>query len=143
MNSRLPLSAAVCRPLPSSMSTRCSRPAWAAELPSKERILSAAYSPDGRWIVTASTDDTARVWSAESGQQKMVLQGHTGPVTSAAYSPDGRWIVTASDGTARVWWWGPDVEGLLAEARSRVARELTCQERVQYLHEDLDCRVEE
>jgi hypothetical protein len=31
------------------------------------------------------------------------------------------------------------VERLLAEVRSRVARELTCQERVQYLHEDLDC----
>ncbi len=80
------------------------------------------------------------MWEAESGQQKMVLQGHTDSVSSAAYSPDGRWIVTASgDGTARVWPW-PDVEGLLAEARSRVARELTCQERVQYLHEDLDCR---
>jgi len=70
----------------------------------------------------------------------MVLQGHTSWIYSAAYSPDGRWIVTASyDGTARVWWWGADVEDLLAAARSRVTRELTCQERVQYLHEDLDC----
>jgi len=93
--------------------------------------------------VTASWDGTARVWDAQSGQQKMVLQGHTDEVWSAAYSPDGRWIVTASrDGTARVWPW-PDFENLLAEARSRVARELTCQERVRYLHEDLDCEAEE
>ena len=51
-------------------------------------------------------------------------------------------MTASGDGTARVWPW-PDVEGLLAEARSRVARELTCQERVQYLHEDLDCGAEE
>jgi len=105
-----------------------------------DTVFSAAYSPDGRWIVTASEDKTARVWDAESGQQMMELRGHTGWVCSAVYSPDGRWIVTASwDGTARVWWWGGDVEDLLAEVRSRVARELTCQERVRYLHADLDC----
>ena len=104
-------------------------------------VNSAAYSPDGRRIVTASDDGTARVWDAESGQQMMELK-HMFGVNSAAYSPDGRWIVTASwDNTARVWW--ADVEDMLAEARSRVTRELTCQERVQYLHEDLDCGAEE
>jgi hypothetical protein len=66
-------------------------------------VLSAVYSPDGRRIVTAGLDKTARVWEAQSRQQKMVLQ-HTDAVTSAAYSPDGRWIVTTgADGTAQVW----------------------------------------
>jgi KaiC/GvpD/RAD55 family RecA-like ATPase len=107
-----------------------------------DRVNSAAYSPNGRWIVTASGDGTARVWDAESGQQKVVLE-HTGSVRAVAFSPDGQWIVTASrDGMVRVWPW-LDVEDLLVEARSRVARELTCQERVQYLHEDLDCGAEE
>ncbi|MBI3421698.1 MAG: TIR domain-containing protein, partial [Acidobacteria bacterium] len=65
---------------------------------------SAAYSPDGRFIVTASGDKTARVWNAASGQEVAELKGHTDSVTSPAYSPDGRFIVTASDdGTARVW----------------------------------------
>jgi WD40 repeat protein len=74
----------------------------------------------------------------------MVLQHLAGfGVNSAAYSPDGQWIVTASgDGTARVWWWG-DVEDSLAAAQSHVTRGLTCQERVQYLHEDLDCEAGE
>jgi hypothetical protein len=103
-----------------------------------DSVLSAAYSPDGQWIVTAGGDRTARVWDAESGQQMMVLE-HTNGVRSVILSPDGRWIVTTgSDGTVWVWPW-PDVEDLLAEARSRLARDLTCQERVQYLHEDLDC----
>jgi WD40 repeat protein len=67
-------------------------------------VESAAYSPDGRRIVTASNDKTARIWDAATGAQLAVLRGHDDAVTSAAYSPDGRRIVTTSlDKTARVW----------------------------------------
>jgi WD40 repeat protein len=67
-------------------------------------VGSAAYSPDGRRIVTASNDKTARIWDAVTGAQLVVLAGHTDLVYSAAFSPDGRRIVTASeDKTARIW----------------------------------------
>ena len=67
-------------------------------------VRSAAYSPDGKRIVTASEDKTARVWDASDGKPLAVLAGHTNYVWSAAYSPDGKRIVTASDDkTARVW----------------------------------------
>ncbi|WP_437926558.1 protein kinase [Sorangium sp. So ce291] len=67
-------------------------------------LLCASYSPDGRRIVTASRDGTARVWNADGTGQPIVLRGHEDVVRSAAFSPDGRRIVTASwDGTARVW----------------------------------------
>jgi WD40 repeat protein len=56
------------------------------------------------WVVTASSDNTARVWDAASGETISVLQGHTGPVLTAAFSPNGKWVVTASDDkTARLW----------------------------------------
>ncbi|QRN96794.1 CHAT domain-containing protein [Archangium violaceum] len=62
----------------------------------------AAFSPDGARIVTASRK-TARVWSTE-GEPLAVLEGHAGEVKWAAFSPDGTRVVTASeDGTARVW----------------------------------------
>ncbi len=65
---------------------------------------SAAYSPDGKSIVTASADQTGRIWDAATGQELLQLTGHSGPVLSAAYSPDGKTIVTASwDQTARIW----------------------------------------
>ena len=38
---------------------------------------SAAFSPDGKRIVTASSDNTARVWDAESGKPLgEPLKGH-------------------------------------------------------------------
>jgi WD40 repeat protein len=98
-------------------------------------VRSAAFSPDGKWVVTASLDNTARVWEAATGRELAVLRGHEGRVTSAAFSPDGRYIVTASaDGTAHIYL--TRIEDLMELARSRVTRELTPEERRRYLHED-------
>jgi WD40 repeat protein/serine/threonine protein kinase/TPR repeat protein len=70
----------------------------------REIVFSAAYSPDGTRIVTASRDQTARIWDARTGVQLGVLSGHNDRVNFAKYSPDGTRIVTASyDGTARIW----------------------------------------
>ena len=68
-------------------------------------INTAAFSPDGRRIVTASGDRTARLWDVETGKPiGEPLKGHEDVVWSAAFSPDGRRIVTASeDDTARLW----------------------------------------
>ena len=69
-----------------------------------DMVWSAAFSPDGRRIVTASFDHTARIWDADTAKQLAVLSGHGDGVWSAAWSPDGRRIVTASaDQTVRIW----------------------------------------
>lgn len=66
-------------------------------------VSAAAFSPDGRLVVTGSQDQMARVWDAKSGQQTCQME-HAGEVTSVAFSPDGRWVLTGSeDLTARVW----------------------------------------
>ena len=55
-------------------------------------------------VVTASSDNTARLWDAAAGKEIAVLRGHDNPVWSAAFSPDGTRVVTASDdNTARLW----------------------------------------
>ena len=67
-------------------------------------VWSAAFSPDGKRVATASLDRTARLWDAETGKQIAVLQAHAGAVRSAAFSPDGKRVATAfDDGTARLW----------------------------------------
>jgi WD domain, G-beta repeat len=66
-------------------------------------VTSAAFSTDGRRVVTSSYDKTARIWDATTGQQlAAMLQGDL--VETAAFSPDGRTIVTASDDKTAVIW---------------------------------------
>jgi WD40 repeat protein len=67
-------------------------------------VWSAAFSPDGQRVVTASDDKTARVWNAATGQVIAKLEDHWASVGSAAFSADGQRVVTASaDNTARVF----------------------------------------
>jgi dipeptidyl aminopeptidase/acylaminoacyl peptidase len=68
-------------------------------------VYSATFSPDGKRIVTASQDRTARLWAVETGKPiGEPLKGHDDVVYSAAFSPDGKRIVTASgDKTVRLW----------------------------------------
>ncbi|HEX7837192.1 MAG TPA: CHAT domain-containing protein, partial [Kofleriaceae bacterium] len=69
----------------------------------QEWVTSAAFSPDGMRVVTASIDKTARVWDTATGKPLGAPLTHQEWVTSAAFSPDGTRVVTASDRTARVW----------------------------------------
>jgi WD40 repeat protein len=74
----------------------------------RDRDCAAAFSPDGRQVVTVRQDRTARVWDAETGAELATLRGHGGTVAAAAFSPDSRRLVTAgADGTARLWFCQP------------------------------------
>ncbi|WP_027184533.1 TIR domain-containing protein [Desulfovibrio inopinatus] len=67
-----------------------------------ESVSSAAFSPDGRLIVTASYDETACIWETDSGELMATLRGHEGWVNCAAFSPDGRRILTVDNTTIHI-----------------------------------------
>ena len=69
-----------------------------------KRIAAVSFSPDGKYVVTGSWDQTVRVWDASNGNPVSLLAGSTKEVNSASFSADGRYIVTAGkDMTVRIW----------------------------------------
>ena len=63
-----------------------------------------AVSADGKWLVSASFDYSAVLWSTDGMVEKRRLLGHEAAVNAAAFSPDGQFLVTAGDDSSlRVW----------------------------------------
>jgi WD40 repeat protein len=75
-------------------------------------IRAAAFTRDGRWMATGSSDGTARLWNMsgtplaalDEQHGHIDLVGHIDEVRALAISEDSHWLLTGSeDGDARVW----------------------------------------
>ncbi len=62
------------------------------------------FSPDSRFLATASQNGNARIWNLADKSLVTSLIGHQGSIYDISFSPDGRYVLTASeDDTARIW----------------------------------------
>ena len=69
-----------------------------------DTVNTVAWSPDGSFIASGSSDETVHVWDAVTGDLFLTYSGHSEAVTSLAWSPDGMKIASGSlDGTVHVW----------------------------------------
>jgi hypothetical protein len=83
-------------------------------LPRKVSVECAAFSPDGKLLLTGydiivqphepGYCQYLRLWDVASGQELRVLKGHRDRVTGVAFLPDSKRAVSASrDGTWKLW----------------------------------------
>jgi WD40 repeat protein len=74
---------------------------WKGHNDSVSRVVS---SEGGRVIVSASFDQSVKLWNAVSGTLEATIAEFEAPVLGLAATQDGRLLVTAcDDGTAQVW----------------------------------------
>jgi WD40 repeat protein len=81
-------------------------------------IHKAIYSPDGRFVFTASEDKTVKMWDVKSRHEIKTFEGHGGGVHALAVDSAGTRIATeAFDDTGRIW--------NIADRTSKVLADLT------------------
>ena len=66
-------------------------------------VLSVAFSPDGKTIVSGGADRTIRRWDLQGNLVGEPFRGHEKEVSSVAFSPDGKTIVSSDGATIRLW----------------------------------------
>ena len=79
--------------------------AWLGRVKHPRVVTDAAFSPDGRQVVSVGRDWVGRVWSTTTWTEVMdPLKGHNGQVLAVAFDRSGERIATGStDQTGRVW----------------------------------------
>jgi WD40 repeat protein len=110
-----------------------------------DSVVSVAFSLNNKYVISGSKDKTARVWVVDTGQE-IARMLHGDLVRHVAFSFDGKFAISdgcneiitnqgCTQGSIRTWIYRP--EDLIADACSRVTRNLTRAEWDQYIGDAL------
>jgi WD40 repeat protein len=71
----------------------------------KSETTDALFSPDSRWLVTASSDklSAGKIWDVETGEAKITLASTGAKSVSLAFNADGSILATANDSGVTLW----------------------------------------
>ena len=89
------------------------------DLQENKNLKKIAVSPDEKFLVATSNDNTLQVYDVEKGDVILILKGHNGGVNSAVFDSQGKRIVSSSDdGTIRIWEF-PALQDLIDQTREQ------------------------
>jgi hypothetical protein len=66
-------------------------------------VVRLVFSPDGKFVLTASLDRTARLWDAATGKSLLTIFGNDSAIRTAALSQDGTRLATLSAAGIQMW----------------------------------------
>ncbi|MFM9944635.1 MAG: WD40 repeat domain-containing protein [Bacteroidia bacterium] len=69
-----------------------------------DQVNCVVLSKDGKFLISASSDKTIKIWNTLTGKIEKTLTGHDWKVLSVAISANGKYIVSGSnDGSTKLW----------------------------------------
>ncbi|KAG0047029.1 Target of rapamycin complex subunit lst8 [Gryganskiella cystojenkinii] len=89
-------------------------------------VTKAAFSPNGQWIATSSSDRSVRLWEARTGALVSVMNGHSHEVENVAFLNDQMIISCGKDRTTRFWQLSNSIEIDQKEAAYEGTRQRKC-----------------
>ena len=84
----------------------------------EREIRDIAFSPTGDYVVTASTDNTAKVWQVQTGKLLSVFNDIKDYVTSVKFDPTEKFVI--STGSKNVYFWNHKNGTLIKELKFRI-----------------------
>lgn len=74
----------------------------------QEEVNSLAVTPDGRWVVSGSSDETVKVWDLNTGIEILTFEGHNfnkyNSIRAVVAAPDSKQVASVASGDfIRIW----------------------------------------
>ncbi len=75
------------------------KPDIKVQLGHKDLISSVTFSPNGKYVLSGSWDNTIKLWDIATGKEIRTFIGHNNGVVSVRFSLDGKYILSGAGDT--------------------------------------------
>ncbi len=71
---------------------------------SSKKVTTLAITPDDKYLISGSDDQTIKIWNLETRKELFTLKGHEDSVNTISITPDGKHLISGSkDKTIKIW----------------------------------------